>query len=293
MVKMDEKRFLWRHPAGRIYVRLKGRLHRIKSAEGTEAFDHEYWEIMTGKRMQAKTSWNALIADYQTSDRWTGLKPRTRKDYQKVLDYLTEKMGAKDVKLLGRSDLIAAQRANTHHIRFANYIPQVTVQLCEHAIDLGWLKENPASGVRAIKMPSDRTKAHVPWTDEAVERFRNQADPLPLLIFEIGVGSVQRPSDWVVFKWSDYDGDSLKAKQGKTDKVLVLPCTKHLKAALDRHKLSLGFVPLGSRRILTQPNRNPMTYFYMSKIMLAERRRLDLEIHDLHAMRYRGVAELA
>jgi len=52
---MVKKKYLWRHPAGRIYVRLKGRLYRIHAQEGTEDFDREYWEILTGKRMQAKT----------------------------------------------------------------------------------------------------------------------------------------------------------------------------------------------------------------------------------------------
>ncbi|MBL3567858.1 integrase, partial [Rhodovulum sulfidophilum] len=55
------KRYLWRHPSGRIYVRLRGRLCRIMAPEGTAEFDREYWEILTGKRMQAKTSWNALM----------------------------------------------------------------------------------------------------------------------------------------------------------------------------------------------------------------------------------------
>ena len=75
---MVTKKYLWRHPSGRIYVRLKGKLHRIKAAEGTADFDREYWEILTGKRMQAKTSWNALMDDYRTSERWLGLKPCTR-----------------------------------------------------------------------------------------------------------------------------------------------------------------------------------------------------------------------
>jgi len=36
-----------------------------------------------------------------------------------------------------------------------------------------------------------------------------------------------------------------------------------------------------------------MTYFYMAKVMRAERIRLGLEAYDLHALRYRGVMELA
>lgn len=288
-----KKRYLWRHPSGRIYVRLKGKLHRIKAAEGTADFDREYWEILTGKRMQAKTSWNALMDDYRTSERWLGLKPRTRQDYDKVMDYLREKIGTRDVKALTRADVIAAQKANAHRTRFANYIPQMLVILCEHAIDLGWMANNPAKGVRALKTPEHRKKEHVPWPDWAVEKFRAEADDLPRLIFEIGVGSVQRPGDWVGFRWGDYDGDCLSLRQNKTDKPLVLPCTDHLKAALESAKAALGAVPIAGRPILIKRDGNPVGYRYMAQIMLKERRRLGLEAYDLHALRYRGVQELA
>lgn len=291
--KADKKKYLWRHPAGRVYVRLKGRLHRINALEGTADFDREYWDILTGKKMQAKTSWNALIEDYRISDRWTNLKPRTRRDYERVLRYISERVGSKDVKLLARSDVIASQAANKHRTRFANYIPQIFIVLCEHAIDIGWLKENPAKGVRALKTPDSRKQAHLPWPDWAVEKFRKDAIPLARLIFEIGIGSVQRPSDWVALNWRDYDGTNLRATQGKTDVNLVLPCTEHLKASLDAHKAALGYVPMASKAILSLSNGNRMTYFYMAKVMRSERIRLGLEDYDLHALRYRGVMELA
>lgn len=51
------KKYLWRHPSGRVYVRIKGKLTRIKAPEGTAEFDREYWEILSGKRAAAKTSW--------------------------------------------------------------------------------------------------------------------------------------------------------------------------------------------------------------------------------------------
>ncbi len=291
MVKL--KKYLWRHPAGRIYVRIKGKLHRIRAAEGTPDFDREYWEILTGKRMQAKTSWAALMADYRTSDRWTGLKPRTRSDYDRVMDYLCEKIGSRDVKALTRADVIAAQKANAHRTRFANYIPQMLVVLCEHAIDLGWIKHNPAKGVRALKTPDERKREHLPWPDWAVERFRAEASDLCRLIFEIGVGSVQRPGDWVGFRWGDYDGDTLILRQNKTGKPLVLPCTEALKDALDRTKAHLGAVPIAARPILIKRDGNPISYRYLADVMLRERKRLGLQAYDLHALRYRGVKELA
>lgn len=287
------KRYLWRHPEGRIYVRLKGKLHRITAAEGTADFDRQYWEILTGRRMQAKTSWTALIHDYRKSERWAGLSSRSRLDYGKVLDYLHEKIGPRDVKVLTRADVIGAQKANAHRTRFANYIPQILAVLCEHAIDLGWLRNNPAKGVRALKTPDERKREHVPWPDWAVEKFRLEANELCRLIFEIGVGSVQRPGDWVGFLWGDYDGDSLRLRQNKANKALILPCTEQLKAALDRAKQALEALPHPDRPILIKRDGNPISYRYMADLMLKERKRLGVEAYDLHALRYRGVMELA
>lgn len=293
---VTRKKYLWQHPDGRWYVRIKGRYNRIEAAEGTPEFDREYWEILSGKRVQAKTSWNALIDDYRTSDRWTGLKPRTRSDYDKVMGYLREKVGTRAVSALTRADVIAAQKANAHRTRFANYIPQMFVVLCEHAIDLGWIDRNPAKGVRALKTPDDRKKAHLPWPDRAVDKFRAEAAELPRLIFEIGVGTVQRPGDWTGFTWGDYDpaGDgTLRLRQSKTGEPLVLPCTGSLKAALDAEKARLGYVPIASRPVLCSATGGRMSYRYMADVMLRERRRLGLEAFDLHALRYRGVMELA
>ncbi len=290
---MKAKRYLWRHPEGRIYVRLKGVLHRIKAPEGTADFDREYWEILTGKRAAAKTSWAALMDDYRQSDRCLALKPRTRQDYDKVLAYLREAIGNREVKAMTRAHVIEAQKANAHRTRFANYIVQVLVVLCEHAIDLGWMTHNPAKGIRSLKTPEDRKQEHVPWPDWAVEKFRAEASPLPRLIFEIGVGTVQRPGDWPRFRWGDYDGDALTLTQGKTGKRLVLPCTDYLRTALDDAKARLGAVPIGSRPILITRDGTPISYRYMADLMLKERKRLGLEDFDLHALRYRGIKELA
>ncbi|MFT3689161.1 integrase [Paenirhodobacter sp.] len=199
------------------------------------------------------------------------------------MDYLREKIGSRDVKALTRADVIGAQKANAHRTRFANYSPQMLVV----AIDLGRLHNNPAKGVRALKTPAERRREHLPWPDWAVERFRAEAQPLPLLIFEIGVGS----GDWVGFRWGDYDGDSLTLRQNKTDKPLVLPCTDQLREALDRTKAGLGAVPIAARPILIKRDGNPTRYRYMADLMLKERKRLGLEAYDLHALRYRGVKE--
>lgn len=116
-----------------------------------------------------------------------------------VFEYVEEKNGPKDMTRAKRKDIIAAQQANLSRVRFANSIPAVLSVICEHAIDLGWIIENPAKGVRKVATPKEKQKPHIPWADDAVSKWRAEARPLPLLIFELGVGSVQRPGDLIDF----------------------------------------------------------------------------------------------
>ena len=55
----------------------------------------------------------------------------------------------------------------------------------------------------------------------------------------------------------------------------------------------LGATPIATHPILTTQSGGWMSYRYMAQIMLKERKRLGLEAYDLHALRYRGVMELA
>lgn len=295
MSRWGGKKYLIETKPGFIYVRKGGRyIGRITAPEDTADFDQQYWEILSGRKDEPKTSWKALIASYRKSSRWTSLKPNTRKTYELVLLYMIEKNGNKDATRLRRKDVIAAQNANGHRTKFANDIPRILSVLCEHAIDIGWMDFNPAKGVKKKPIPKEKQRPHIPWTDVAVEKFRAEASDRALLIFEIGVGSVQRPGDWVDFVWGDYDGESLSLEQNKTGKSLQrLPCTPELKAALDREKRQLGATPHPSRPILLARGGNKLTVNGMTQIMIKERKRLGLMAYDQHAMRYRGVMELA
>jgi integrase len=287
------KKYLWKHPSGRVYIRIKGKLTPIKADEGTAEFDRQYWENLSGKRAEIKTSWLALIGYMRDTEKWANFSPRYRQDLEPVFIYLEEKIGKTDVSRLTVADVYDAMEANKHRVRFANYIPTAVSMLTKLAIRKRWLKDNPFLKMEQLKVPKDRQKPHVPWTDAAVELMRSEATGLPLLIFEIGVGSVQRPADWVDFTWGDYDGQNLVLRQNKTDKPLRLPCTQQLTKALDKTKAELGFEPNPKQSIISRGNGAPMSYRTMAGVMVAERKRLGLMAYDQHALRYRGVMELA
>lgn len=287
------KKYLWQHPDGRWYVRLKGRYHRIEAAPGTADFDREYWDIRSGRRADAKRSFSALITLAMQSDWWRDKSPRYRADLEPVFDYIESKVGRQDVARMTQTDIYRAMDANRHRVRFANYIPTALSRLFKIAVRRGWRKDNPAIGIEPLPMPKDKMRPHVPWTDAAVAKMRAEGGWPALLIFELGVGTVQRPGDLLGFTWGDFDGDTLFLRQNKTDKPLHLPVTEALRAALARAQAELGAAPHPSRRILTLQSGDRMTYRRMAEIFLAERKRLGLEAFDLHALRYRGVMELA
>ena len=291
------KLYLWQNPSsGRWYVRRRGSYHPLRDDGGrplepnTPEGDRVYWEIMRGVRVTGARGMHALIDDYRASERFARLAPRTRRDYERVLAYLVERAGSRPVAAWRRSDVIAAQRANSHRVRFANYLPPVLSVLFEHAIDLDWRADNPAKGVRRMAMPDDRTREHVPWTDEACALMRAEGAELPRLIFELGVGSVQRPADLTRFAWDDWDGEALRIVQGKTGRALWLPATPQLVEALAEARRRTNE---GGGAILRGARGGALTYRTMAQVFLAERRRLGLERHDMHALRYRGVHELA
>lgn len=289
-MKPHDKPFLWTPDGRRYYVRRKGRYWKIDAPLGTPEFDAAYWAILGGRVAPAGRTFRDLIESYRASDRWARLKPRTRADYEPVLAYIAEKNGDRDGTLTKRRDVLRAMEANRHRIRFANLICTVMSQLFERAIDEGLMRDNPTRGVRMLQTPADRQQPHVPWPDWAVERFRAQAKPKARLIFELGVGSVQRPGDWPRFNWGDYDGDTLRVVQGKTGAALVLPCTVELRAALDAARPA-GADPAAP--ILTAKGGGRLALRSLQSFMLKERTRLGLAEFDLHALRYRGVQELA
>ncbi len=109
-------------------------LGRITADVGTAAFDHQYWEFVSGKSSVSKTSWALLIDEMMQTDKWANNSPRYRADLEDVFEYLLEKIGKADVARLSQADIYEAMDKNRHRVRFANYIPTAISMLSKLAI---------------------------------------------------------------------------------------------------------------------------------------------------------------
>lgn len=157
----------------------------------------------------------------------------------------------------------------TYREPFGNYVVSVMSVLSEFArTELHWIKQDQFKGLRKRDVPEDREAAHIPWTDDAVAAFRAGATARERLIFELGLGSVQRPADWDRFCWSDYEGGKLRIVQGKTGKALLLPVTPELvQVFADAVPPDGG----GDSPILTTREGQRMDYRTMAQVMLLAR----------------------
>ena len=280
------KKYLWQHPrTGHWYFRRFGKYTRIVAAPGTPSFDAEYWTIYAGP--PDETSVSDVLDSYRRSNLYLTKAPKTRKQYDAVLEFMHQKAGTAPIGNITRKEIMKAMAAQAKlgRVRFANSIPQVMRMVMKHAVNDEILATNPLVDIPSIPMPAARKKEHVVWTDAAVAKWRANAQPLPRLIFELGLGSVQRPDDWTRIKWADYDGHSIELIQQKTGAELIIPASPELRDILDQ-------TPRTADTIISRAGQS-LNYDQMSKVMLKERKRLGTAEYDLHALRYRGVQELA
>jgi integrase len=276
--KTVKGREYWYFRRGDVYVRLP-------SIEDV-TFLTAYNDAMKGRApVPTNKSFSALIQSYKRSDRFSRLSIRTKADYDKVLSVIAAGIGDKDPRAFQRRHVIDMRDAQAHRIRFANYAVAVMSILMEHAIDIGWRKDNPAKGVRKLK---DQIKpdAHTPWSDEARAAFEANAGPRARLIYELCIGTGQRIGDVLAMRWDDVSGGDIRVVQNKTKAPLWIPMTGRLAAYL-------ATVPRGGVYIAAKNLREPLSYPNARHAMAAARKGTVAAGMTIHALRYTAAIELA
>ena len=255
------------------------------------AFAAVYAALRDGKTLpldEADRSWAALIANYQASPDWMRTKPRTKKDYERVFDWIIRALGKSKPTSFRQPDIIKVQEAQAFRRRFANYIVQVMGVLFRRAVRIGWMDTNPAKGVPMLAKPMDEDKLHKPWPDEAIEAFTAAAAPgsNSRTLFELELGLSQRTGDSVLFSMEMWNGEGFSMTQGKTGTALFLPATARLSAYIESLGRKAG--PL----VANPRTGEPLTYsggYQAIRRVLEKIGRTDLTPHGL---RYTVAAQL-
>lgn len=233
------------------------------------------------------STFSHVIDRYERSPKFERLATRTKDDYRKHLGFLEEKIGHLEPKSTKRFHVIhwldAWAKKSPHK---ANYRLRVLKIVMERAIDFGLLPTggNSAKGVSEVKYEKQK---RFPWPDDLIIAARENADPRIRLLFELLLGTGQRIGDVFKMKWSDYDGESISVRQGKTKTNLWIPAPQTLLQ-------TLAAAPRRSVFILTnQAGTGPWSYRGAADGMMKLRRKIGAEAYDIHSLRYTATAELA
>lgn len=184
---------------------------------------------------------------------------------------------------IGWTRLRSRQSLGPHRARFANYIPHMLSILFGHAIDLDWQRDNPAKSIEKIKTG----EGHKPWPQATIAIFRKNADGLPLLAFELALGTGQRASDLTRMEWQHIQDGGIWVTQGKTQTRLWIPFTDRLASVLRQTpRTSL-------RHILADQHGRALNYDQVQKKVMAVREKAGLKEYSLHGLRYSAASELA
>lgn len=221
---------------------------RLPGKPGDAEFIAAYNAAVAQKVQPQAGTLQSILNGFQDSSDWHDLAPRTRSDYIKLIKIIETKFGTFPLSALSdrrtrgifmewRDERARASR------RQADYGWQVLARILSWAHGRGLTLANPCEkGGRLYQ----GTRAEKTWTDDDEENFLAKAPAhlhLPLIL---ALWTGQRQGDLLRLAWTQYDGEKIRLKQGKTGMRVVVPVGAPLKAALDKVGRREGQILLNS-----------------------------------------------
>lgn len=184
----------------------------------------------TGPKPKSGTI-NALCASYYASAEFKTLRASTQRTYRSSIEPFREKHGAKPFALLERKHIKGELAAMAETPAQANKLLKRIRQLLDHAVEMDWIKTNPAVGIRPIKTEGG-FKA---WPEEMIEHFETHwpIGSKPRLALDLLLYTGQRRSDVVLMARANIRDGAIRVVQVKTGEPLWLPIHPRLAASIE------------------------------------------------------------
>lgn len=229
--------FTDRHGRPRVYLRRRG-FGRIPlpwpigSREFVEAYQAALGsnERQTGRRVNAG-SINALVQLYYASNEWAALAPQSQRTYRHILEHFREEHGELPVTKLEREHVKAMVCAKAATPAAANKFRKLLSVLMHVAVDKGWRKDNPVTGVKGIKSKSQGFQT---WSEAHIACFeaRHAVGTKARLALELLLYTGQRRSDVVRMGLQHVRHGVIRVRQQKTGVEVEIPIHDKLQECL-------------------------------------------------------------
>lgn len=226
-----------RKKSGRVYYYYQP--HRNTDRAGArvrlpDPSEPEFWlayrKASTGSEVTAG-SFDALIRAYKASPEWQWLRPKSRENYEHYLKRLSEHAGDRMVSAMTKADIYALRDGMSATPHAANMMVTILRLLIEWSIPKEYRADNPAIGVKRLKIEDDGAK---PWDEASYAHVLGNAEPHIRRMVFLGRATGQRVSDLVRMRPADMEADGINVWVGKRrEKKHFVPLTKEQVAEIN------------------------------------------------------------
>jgi integrase len=143
------------------------------------------------------------------------IKGSTANYYRKILRAnVLPHFGQQQISAIGRYDVekFLAEQASTYTRNTLRGMRVSLGRVLTWAVDCGWLKVNPCSGVRLPRATGKRIVRTVLKPEQVVAIAQRLHEPYSTLVLLLAVTGL-RIGEAIGIKWSDFDGDVLKIQR--------------------------------------------------------------------------------
>lgn len=254
---------------------------RLPGKPGDPEFMAAYNEAVAEKAKQPTGTVQSILNAYQDSTKFTDLAERTRKDYAKHIRKIEMEFGDFPLAALTdrrtRAEFLAwRDRMAVSSRRQADYVFATFAAIMAWGYDRGLTLANPCERPGKLYRAS---RSDAIWTEADEDALLSLAPARIRLAYLLAVWTGQRQGDLLKLTWNSYDGSSIRLKQGKTGRRIVVPVSRALKDALDEAAKDKKAVT-----ILTTTKGTPWTSHGFSatwRKTLAKAKITGLTFHDL------------
>jgi integrase len=257
----------------------------LRTSLGSDPHDPEFWQRLRDAKNEPTRSegtFSALIAGWKEQN-WRRLRPASRKSFNHFLNRLDSEAGDRLVANLTRRDIYLMLDGMSGTPNSANYMLAVLRVLLEWGVHRGYRDDNPAIGVKRLKVED---RGHEPWPDDGYNFVIAHAPIHLQRMAFLGRATGQRISDLVKMRPADLALDGITLRIGKLrDKKHFVPLTAKQMAEIN----SWGVLDLDF--FITTPAGRRCSADYMNILWNAWRdapeaeplRDLKMTIHGLRA----------
>jgi integrase len=202
---------------------------RLEGKPGTPEFVASYNEAVGDRKAVPKNRLQSIIAKFRASTDYTCLSDSSKRAYGAYLKQIETEFGDMPLSVLSdprvRGDFLEWRDSMSGTPRKADYAWTVLARLLAFGKDRGIISVNPCErGGRLYR--ADR--ADLIWTDDLLASLFVVGSKEVAAVVTFALWTGQRQGDILGLAWSSYDGSSLRLRQSKTGRRVVVPVSAAL-----------------------------------------------------------------